>query len=53
MLTTTIYKKSIHDLNNYDHDIVKNSTNIKIGKKVTKGQYLNYLFKANYKMGCH
>ena len=46
MLTTTKYKKSIHDLNNYDHDIVKNSTNIKIGKKVTKGQYLNYLFKT-------
>ena len=46
MLTTTIYKKSIHDLNNYDHDIVKNSTNIKLGKKVNKGIYKDYKMKT-------
>ena len=46
MLTTTIYKKSIHDLNNYDHDIVKNSTNIKLGKKVIKGMYNDYKMKT-------
>ena len=46
MLTTTIYKKSIHDLNSYDHDIVKNSTNIKLGKKVNKGIYKNYKMKT-------
>ena len=46
MLTTTIYKKSIYDLNNYDHDIVKNSTNIKLGKKVIKGMYNNYKLKT-------
>ena len=46
MLTTTKYKKSIHDLNNYDHDIVKNSTNIKLGKKVNKGIYKDYKMKT-------
>ena len=46
MLTTTIYKKSIHDLNKYDHDIVKNSTNIKLGKKVIKGMYNDYKMKT-------
>ena len=46
MLTTTIYKKSIHDLNNYDHDIVKNSTNIKLGKKVIKGMYKDYKMRT-------
>ena len=46
MLTTTIYKKNIHDLNNYQFEILKNSTNKKLGKKVTKGKYLNYKFKT-------
>ena len=46
MLTTTIYKKNIHDLNDYDHDIVKNSTNIKLGKKVIKGMYNDYKMKT-------
>ena len=32
MLTTTIYKKNIHDLNEYKFQILKNSTNKKLGK---------------------
>ena len=46
MLTTTIYKKNIHNLNEYKFQILKNSTNKKLGKKVTKGKYINYKFKT-------
>ena len=30
MLTTTIYKKNIHDLNEYKFKTIKDSTNIKL-----------------------
>ena len=39
MLTTTIYKKNIHDLNNYEFKVLKPSTNKKLGKKVLKGKF--------------
>ena len=46
MLTTTIYKKNIHDLNEYKFKTIKDSTNIKLGKKVIKGMYNNYKLKT-------
>ena len=46
MLNTTIYKKNIHNLNEYKFEILKNSTNIKLGKKVVKGKYANYKLKT-------
>ena len=44
MLTTTIYKKNIHDLNNYEFKVLKPSTNKKLGKKVLKGKFKDYKF---------
>ena len=46
MLTTTIYKKNIHDLDEYKFKIIKDSKNIKLGKKVIKGMYNNYKLKT-------
>ena len=46
MLNTTIYKTNIHNLNEYKFEILKNSTNIKLGKKVVKGKYANYKLKT-------
>ena len=46
MLTTTIYKKNIHDLSEYKFKTIKDSTNIKLGKKVIKGMYNNYKLKT-------
>jgi len=46
MLTTTIYKKNIFELNEYKFKIIKDSKNIKLGKKVTKGMYNNYKLKT-------
>ena len=46
MLTTTIYKKNIHDLNEYKFKIIKDSKNIKLGKKVIKGMYNSYKLKT-------
>ena len=37
MLQTTIYKKNIHDLNDYQFKVLKPSTNKKLGKEVSKG----------------
>ena len=47
MLTTTIYKKNIFDLENYQFKILKPSTNKKLGKKVLKGIYKDYKFFTN------
>ena len=44
MLTTTIYKKNIFELENYQFKILKPSTNKKLGKKVLKGKYKDYKF---------
>jgi hypothetical protein len=33
----TMYRKNVHDAGNYAHAVIKASTNIKLGKKVTKG----------------
>lgn len=44
MLKTTIYKKNIFDLENYQFKILKPSTNKKLGKKVLKGKYKDYKF---------
>jgi len=33
----TMYRKNLHDAGNYKYDVIKASTNIKLGKKVTKG----------------
>ena len=44
MLTTTIYKKNIHDLNNYKFKVLKPSTNKKLGKKVLKGEFKDHKF---------
>ena len=44
MLITTIYKKNIHDLNNYEFKVLKPSTNKKLGKKVLKGKFKDYKF---------
>ena len=44
MLTTTIYKKNIFELDNYQFKILKPSTNKKLGKKVLKGKYKDYKF---------
>ena len=33
----TLYRKNVHDAGNYAHAVIKASTNIKLGKKVTKG----------------
>ena len=41
---TTIYKKNIHDLENYKFKVLKPSTNKKLGKKVLKGQFKDYKF---------
>ena len=46
MLTTTIYKKNIHDLDEYKFKIIKDSKNIKLGKKVIKGMYNSYKLKT-------
>ena len=46
MLTTTIYKKSIFTLDDYKFKVLKDSTNIKLGKKIVKGKYANYKFKT-------
>ena len=46
MLTTTIYKKNIHDLDEYKFKIIKDSKNVKLGKKVIKGMYNNYKLKT-------
>ena len=46
MLTTTIYKNNIFELDNYRFKVIKNSTNPKLGKKVLKGIYKNYKFKT-------
>mgnify|MGYP003153770038 CR=1 FL=1 len=46
MLTTTIYKKNIFELNEYKFEILKKSTNIKLGKKVLKGKYKDYKLKT-------
>ena len=46
MLTTTIYKKSIFTLDDYKFKVLKDSTNIKLGKKIVKGKYTNYKFKT-------
>jgi hypothetical protein len=32
-----MYRKNVHDAGNYAHAVIKASTNIKLGKKVTKG----------------
>ena len=44
MLTTTMYKKSIFELDIYQFKILKPSTNKKLGKKVLKGKYKDYKF---------
>ena len=44
MLTTTIYKKNIHNLTDYKFKVLKPSTNKKLGKKVLKGQFKDYKF---------
>jgi len=44
MLKTTIYKKNIFELENYQFKLLKPSTNKKLGKKVLKGKYKNYKF---------
>ena len=44
MLKTTIYKKNIFELENYQFKILKPSTNKKLGKKVLKGKYKDYKF---------
>jgi hypothetical protein len=46
MLITTIYKKNIHDLDEYKFKIIKDSKNVKLGKKVIKGMYNNYKLKT-------
>ena len=33
----TMYRKNVHDAGNYAYAVIKASTNIKLGKKVTKG----------------
>ena len=33
----TMYRKNLHDAGNYKYAVIKASTNIKLGKKVTKG----------------
>ena len=45
-MLTTIYKKNIHDLNEYKFKIIKDSKNVKLGKKVIKGMYNNYKLKT-------
>ena len=45
-MLTTIYKKNIHDLDEYKFKIIKDSKNIKLGKKVIKGMYNNYKLKT-------
>ncbi len=35
--STTIHPKYVFDAANYPHDIIKNSTNKKLGRKITKG----------------
>ena len=45
-MLTTIYKKNIHDLNEYKFKIIKDSKNVKLGKKVIKGIYNNYKLKT-------
>lgn len=45
-MITTIYKKNIHDLNEYKFKIIKDSKNVKLGKKVIKGIYNNYKLKT-------
>ena len=42
MLHSPKYKKNIFPLNNYKFKLLKPSTNIKLGKKVTKGIYNDY-----------
>jgi len=42
--TTTIYKKNIHNLEDYKFKVLKPSTNKKLGKKVLKGQFKEYKF---------
>ena len=37
MNSQTMYRKNLHDAGNYKYDVIKASTNIKLGKKVTKG----------------
>jgi hypothetical protein len=32
-----MYRKNLHDAGNYKYAVIKASTNIKLGKKVTKG----------------
>ena len=44
MLETTIYKKNIHNLDNYIYKVLKPSTNKKLGKKILKGQFKDYKF---------
>ena len=35
--STTQYQKNIHSAIDYKHKIIKPSTNVKLGKKITKG----------------
>jgi len=43
-LETTIYKKNIHNLENYTFKVLKPSTNKKLGKKILKGEFKDYKF---------
>ena len=44
MLTTTIYKKNIHNLSDYKFKVLKPSKNAKLGSKVIKGKFKDYKF---------
>ena len=33
----TMYKKNLYDATDYKHDVIKKSTNVKLGKKILKG----------------
>jgi len=38
----TMYRKNLYDAATYPHDIIKKSTNAKLGKKIVKGKWIDH-----------